>query len=92
MKTQWIFFENYQMEYGLVVRDTKNIFISDLLNQGCSNWLHRTQVNEYKLVWLSLFSFSHGTSTCRLCLLRVENTATLLYFNNLFIFQVAASS
>lgn len=94
MKTQWIVFENYQMGYGLVVRDTKNIFISDLFNQGCSNWLHIAQVNEYKLVWLSLFSLSHGTSTCRhlLCLLRVENTTTLLSFNSLFISQIVASS
>lgn len=91
METRRIFFENFQMEYGLMGRD---IFISDLLNRGFSNCLHRAQVNEYKLEWLSpvLLFFSRDILHADYVLLRVENTETLLSFNNLFIHQVAASS
>ena len=54
------FFENSQMEYGYVGRDTKHLFISEFIfcSQGYSTWLHRAEANEFKLVGLSLSSSS----------------------------------
>lgn len=31
----FIFFEIFPVEYGLVGRNTKHLFISDVFNQGC---------------------------------------------------------
>ena len=74
------FFENSQMEYGSVGRDTKHLFISEFIfcSQGCSTWLHTAEANEFKLVGLSLSSSSSlGTLYMQTW---IENTVTLSFY------------